>query len=595
MGTKRRSGPRQTGTAAADLMSREVSLQYYSRQSAKILRAAIVGAGVGLGVAIQADRPGAVEPDESAVSPVLNISPAPVRPLSDGLPLQLLSVRSIDGSWNNLDDPDMGSAFTPLIRWVDPDYADRVSEFAGPNRPNPRVISNLVNDQAGAIPSRQRLSDVFWQWGQFLDHDIDLTDGTDPPEEANIQVPIYDPDFDSTGTGTVEIPFNRSIYDMDTGTDVHNPREQLNQVTSWIDGSNVYGSDAVRAAALRTNDGTGRLRVSAGDLLPFNTDGLPNAGGSDPSLFLAGDVRANEQVGLTAFHTLFVREHNRLAALVADQHPAMSGEEIYQEARRLVGALIQSITYNEFLPLLLGNSTLKPYKGYDPGVEASIANIFSTAAYRFGHSLLGSQLWRLDAEGNEILNGHLSLRDAFFSPELIVEDGIEPLLRGLAYQICQTVDSFLVDDVRNFLFGPPGSGGFDLAALNIQRGRDHGLPSYNDAREAFGLTQVTSYSEISQDPEIQDRLAAAYDDIGEMDVWVGGLAEDPWHKAQVGPLFAAILKRQFETLRDGDRFWYERILTRIELRQIEKTRLSDVIRRNTEIGDEIADDGFRVF
>ena len=201
----------------------------------------------------------------------------------------------------------------------------------------------------------------------------------------------------------------------------------------------------------------------------------------------------------------------------------------------------------------------------------------------------------LDAEGNEILNGHLPLRDAFFSPELIVEDGIEPLLRGLANQICQTVDSFLVDDVRNFLFGPPGSGGFDLAALNIQRGRDHGLPSYNDAREAFGLTRVTSYSEISQDPEIQDRLAAAYDDIGEMDVWVGGLAEDPRHKAQVGPLFAAILKQQFEALRDGDRFWYERILTRTELRQIEKTHLSDVIRRNTEIGDEIADDGFRVF
>ena len=229
-----------------------------------LLTAAILGAVAGLGVAIQADSPGAVVPDESTVSPVLNISPAPVRPLSGGLPLQPLSVRSIDGSWNNLDDPDMGSAFTPLIRWADPDYADRVSELAGPNRPNPRVISNLVSDQAEAIPNRRRLSDMFWQWGQFLDHDIDLTDGTDPPEGANIPVPIYDPDFDSVGTGTAEIPFNRSIYDTDTGTGVHNPREQLNQVTSWIDGSNVYGSDAVRAVALRTNDGTGQLRMSEG-------------------------------------------------------------------------------------------------------------------------------------------------------------------------------------------------------------------------------------------------------------------------------------------------------------------------------------------
>ena len=83
-------------------------------------------------------------------------------------------------------------------------------------------------------------------------------------------------------------------------------------------------------------------------------------------------------------------------------------------------------------------------------------------------------------------------------------------------------------------------------------------------------------------------------DVDEIDVWVGGLAEDPWHKAQVGPLFATILKRQFEALRDGDRFWYERSLSRKELRRIEATRLSDVIRRNTDIGDEISDDVFRV-
>ena len=235
---------------------------------------------------------------------------------------------------------------------------------------------------------------------------------------------------------------------------------------------------------------------------------------------------------------------------------------------------MQSITYNEFLPLLLGRYDLKPYKGYEPGVDAGIGNIFSTAAYRFGHSALGSQLLRLDAEGNEIPEGHVPLKEAFFSPDKILEAGIEPILRGLASQICQEVDPLVVDDVRNFLFGDPGDGGFDLPALNIQRGRDHGLPGYNDAREAFGLERVTSFAEISQDAEVQDRLAAAYDDIDEIDVWVGGLAEDPWHKAQV--------------------FWYERSLSRKELRRIEATRLSDVIRRNTDIGDEISDDVFRV-
>ena len=120
----------------------------------------------------------------------------------------------------------------------------------------------------------------------------------------------------------------------------------------------------MRAAALRTNDGTGRLLVSEGDLLPFNTPGLPNAGGTGPELFLAGDVRANEQVGLAALHTLFVREHNRLAQEMAANDPSLTGEEIYQEARRIVGALIQVITYNEFLPALLGPNALRPYRGY---------------------------------------------------------------------------------------------------------------------------------------------------------------------------------------------------------------------------------------
>ena len=330
----------------------------------------MVGLAVGPGGVIQADRSGAVEPDQPAVSPVLKISPAPVRPSSEEVPPQTLSVRTIDGSWNNLDDPDMGAAFTPLIRWADPEYADRVSALAGPNRPNPRVVSNAVSAQTEAMPNRRRLSDIFWQWGQFLDHDIDLTDGTEPPEPADIPVPDDDAYFDD------EIPFNRSIYDKETGTDVHNPREQLNQVTAWIDASHVYGSDAGRAAALRKNDGSGQLETSDGNLLPFNTEGLPNAGGPSPWLFLAGDVRANEQIGLTAFHTLFVREHNRLASRIASRNPEMTGEEIYQEARRLVAALIQSITYNEFLPLLLGKHSLKRYKGYDPEVDGGIGKGF---------------------------------------------------------------------------------------------------------------------------------------------------------------------------------------------------------------------------
>ncbi len=258
------------------------------------------------------------------------------------------SVRTIDGSSNNRNDTEMGAAFTELRRVVGPEYSDGVSALAGENRPSARAVSNGVSSQDGSIPNTLGASDFLWQWGQFLDHDIDLTDGTDPAESANIQVPSGDPFFDPDDTGDQVIEFNRSIYSQSSGTSMDNPRQQLNEISAWIDASNVYGSDEERANALRTNDGTGKLKTSEGNLLPFNTDGLPNAGGGSPTLFLAGDVRANEQVGLTAMHTLFVREHNRLAEEYAERHPKWDGERIYQKARQIVGVQMQVITYKEF-------------------------------------------------------------------------------------------------------------------------------------------------------------------------------------------------------------------------------------------------------
>jgi hypothetical protein len=255
---------------------------------------------------------------------------------------------------------------------------------------------------------------------------------------------------------------------------------------------------------------------------------------------------------------------------------------------------MQAITYHEFLPALLGRGALASYRGYDPGVDARIANVFATAAYRFGHSAISPVLLRLDAAGETIAAGNLPLRDAFFAPwRLVQEGGIEPVLRGLARQVCQRIDPYVVADVRNFLFGAPGAGGFDLVALNLQRGRDHGLPSYNAAREALGLARAESFADVTSDREVAARLAAVYRDPDAIDLWSGGLAEHRWRDAQVGELFFTILKEQFEALRDGDRFWYELTLSGPELEEVQRTRLSDVIRRNTEIGDELPADVFR--
>jgi peroxidase len=228
-----------------------------------------------------------------------------------------------------------------------------------------RFLINL-----NSFPNSTGVSDWFWQWGQFLDHDLDLTPATSG-ETFNILVPTNDPEFDPTGTGTEEISFTRSIYDFSTGTSVNNPREQINEITAYIDGSNVYGSNNERAAALRTNDGTGKLKTSIGNngevLLTFNTEGLDN---DDPfnrpanQLFLGGDIRANEQVGLTATHTLFVREHNRLAEEIGQRldngdtelvdvfeaSGLSRGDFIYEAARRTVGQKFKRLPITIFYP-----------------------------------------------------------------------------------------------------------------------------------------------------------------------------------------------------------------------------------------------------
>lgn len=493
----------------------------------------------------------------------------------------LAEQRSIDGTGNNFG----GQSHSQLRRDNFNGYSDLVSSPAGVDVSSPRAISNAVCAQSDSQPNARGATDMLWLWGQFLDHDIDLTEAASPSEPLPIDVPTGDPDFDPASTGTQSIAFNRSEWDPGTGTDASNPRQQLNQITAFIDASNVYGADEARALALREGTG-GRLLTSPGDYMPYNVDGWPNAGGSSPDLFFAGDVRANEHVGLTAMHTLFVREHNQKAAELAFSDPGLDDEELYQQARAWVGALIQVVTYSEFLPMLLGENALTPYSGHDPGLDVGIHTAFSTMAYRLGHSMINHQVLRLDASGQEVSDGHLELRHAFFSPEEISDDpghGIDALLRGFASQQAQEIDTQIIDDLRNFLFGAPGAGGFDLASLNIQRGRDHGLPRYAEIRALLNLPPVSQMSDVSSDPDTLAGLSSVYANVAEVDPWVGGLAETHVPGAMVGPTFHTLLVDQFQRLRDGDVFWYQLTFSGSELSELESTTLADIIERNTAI------------
>jgi len=493
-----------------------------------------------------------------------------------------VGIRALDGSNNNLAHPDWGAVGADLLRVAPAEYADGRAAPAGADRPSARAVSNALVEQDGDVLNDRDLSAMVYAWGQFLDHDLDLTPAGSPAVAFNVAVPKGDPEFDPTGTGTKTIGLTRSLFDSATGTSAANPRQQINTLTAFIDGSQIYGVDAARAKDLRTLSG-GQLKTSEGNMLPYNSGNWPNDNATGlpyDSLYMAGDVRANENIELSSMQTLFVREHNRLATRYAAANPSWSDEQVFQAARRIVIGELQTITYNEFLPALLGDNALSRYRGYNPNVNPGITNEFSTAGFRVGHSMLGADVEFLDNRGIEVRD-EVELRDAFFNPELLGETGIDGVLKYLASDPAQEIDSTIVDDVRNFLFGPPGAGGFDLASLNIQRGRDHGLADYNATRVAYGLPAVTSFAQITSDVAKQQVLAKTYGNVNNVDLWVGGLAEDHARGGSMGPLFKAILVDQFQRLRDGDRFWYQRDLNRSELSQVESTSLADVIRRNT--------------
>jgi peroxidase len=481
--------------------------------------------------------------------------------------------RAIDGTGNNVNHPAWGSAGADLLRKAPAAYADGFSTPAGADRPNPREISNaIVAHPDGETSSDRQMSAYIYIWGQFLDHDLDLTQPPEAGGEAfNVPVPAGDPYFDPGNTGAQVIGLTRSRYDAATGTGPGDPRQQVNQITAWVDGSMVYGSDLATANSLRTFAG-GKLKTTDGNLLP--TDAAGN--------FLAGDVRANENVELTSIQTLFVREHNRLAGQIAHTNPALTDEQIYQRARAGVGAEIQVITYKQWLPALLGPNALPGYAGYKAGVNPGVTNEFSTAGFRLGHSLINDDVEFFDNDGRATRD-EVALRDAFNNPALVRQEGIDGILKYGASTQSEELDNQIVDSLRNFLFGQPGQGGFDLASLNIQRGRDHGLADYNTTRAAYGLPRVTSFDQISSDPAVQQSLQSLYGNVNNIDLWVGALAENHVAGGSVGPLVRRIVVDQFSRLRDADRFWYQRDFSGAVLNALENTTLADVIRRNTTV------------
>jgi len=512
--------------------------------------------------------------------------------------------RSINGSNNNISSSsktNWGAAGITLFREMPAQYgpSDPSGAMGGINRPSPRAISNAVIDEPVTQFNTLHLSTLVYQWGQFLDHDMSATP-TGTTEYVPIPLPSTEVIF------TEAIPFNRSDYQMTTDARGNKLRQQLNMITSFIDGSNVYGSDSKRATWLRTMR-NGKMKTSSGNFLPYNTRNGELSGAIDlnaPEMandsdhhvktFVAGDDRAAENPVLTSLHTLFVREHNRICDSLI-RIGMRNDEQMYQIARKIVGAEIEAITYQEFLPAL--GVILQPYSGYKDNVRPDIMNSFATASYRIGHTMVSDDVLLRDNNCEEVGPGEMELIDVFWTPQITATYGIDAFIKGASSHDQYETDTRINSVLRNFLFvsaSSPVRFGIDLGSLNIQRGRDHGLPDYNTARLFYTGKAARRFSDITSVDSLADSLQMLYKSVNNVDLWIGILAEDHLPGKSVGRTMNAMLKAQFENLRDGDYYFYlnDPYLPNAIRDQIKRTKFSDIIRRNTGLSN-IAVNAFR--
>jgi hypothetical protein len=398
------------------------------------------------------------------------------------------------------------------------------------------VSNRIFNDLGQNLFSERGLSQFAWVWGQFMDHTFGLA---------------------QAGTQAADLPFNTSDplerFRNDFGTipftpDARVQGQNINTVSSYIDAFNVYGGTNARLDWLRDGtvdgdptDNAATLMLPGGYLPRADARGNANTAPTmavdgalrtDPSSRReAGDVRANENMALTAMQTLFAREHNRIVRAInaTARGRLLSDETKFQFARRVVGAEEQYVTYNEFLPAM--GVQLPQFSGYNRSVNASLSNEFATVGYR-AHSqvhgefelndgtLSASAIAALQKQGVEVDGADVKvpLGVAFFNPDLVNTLGLGPVLAGFAGERQYKNDEQMDESMRSVLFQVPGraadpascfefsptppapdcfSGVVDLGAIDVARARDHQLPSYNAMRQLYGLPAVTSFKQIT--------------------------------------------------------------------------------------------------
>uniref|UniRef100_A0A673JIP2 Eosinophil peroxidase n=1 Tax=Sinocyclocheilus rhinocerous TaxID=307959 RepID=A0A673JIP2_9TELE len=548
--------------------------------------------------------------------------------------------RTITGHCNNryIENPQWGAANTPYARWLSPEYEDPRGAPRGWNPqhtyhnhtlPPVRVVSQeVLYTHNENISLDMSLSHLLVEWGQWIDHDLTLTPqspstaafktGADCTRTCSrdtpcfpIQIPLSDP---RTGTQSC-MPFFRSAPSCTVSL---GHREQLNAITAFVDANMVYGSSDGLAATLRNlSSPLGLLAVNQFHsdqglgFMPFLTrtqlnldpcetvQRLNTSLGNRSFCFQAGCRHFSDLTKACAFillKHLYTASNAAQPIRIKDRNSPFYKFTVFMHVSDLLNLVWKILTWDHYLPRVLGRSAnlalMPPYKGYDTAADPSISNIFSTAAFRFAHvtvhpvvNRLGPD-YRLSPE-HPALPLHHSL---FASWRVVQEGGIDPVLRGLLLSPAklQTADQMMVEELTERLFQAQGGLPLDLAALNLQRGRDHGLQGYSAWRELCGLFAPANESDLAGilgNVVLARKLLHLYGTAKNIDVWVGAISEPALPGGRVGPLLACLIAKQFKALRDGDRFWWqnEGVFSSVQRDALRTTSLSRIICDNTHI------------
>ncbi|EFX86585.1 hypothetical protein DAPPUDRAFT_307784 [Daphnia pulex] len=545
--------------------------------------------------------------------------------------------RTLDGSCNNVENLIWGRSNSQYMRMLNSEFNDGVQEPRkaknGEKLPSPRLVSiSVVHDL-----DRPSETGTVWlmQYGQLLDHDM-VQSQERTLENGN---PIACCADDGRHLSAENL--NSHCFPIDIGEEdpfyskfnktclsfvrsklaCRNDRrfgavEQMNANTHFLDLSLVYGSDAATAAELRANS-SGKLNVTSRggdlDLLPPSGDSSPlsapctlpkEVSGIDPpadvKCFKAGDIRPDVTPTMAVTQTIFLREHNRLAEELAKLNPHWDDERLYQEARRILISQAQHITYNEWLPIIIGREKMQELgllplqngfsSDYDKTLNPGILNAFVGAAFRFGHSMVQGKPQLVNHQ--RVKEREILLRHHFFKPQEVYTPGnLDKFLIGLATQPSQKVDAYFTEELTNHLFEETGKGfGLDLVALNIQRGRDHGLKTYNSYRELCGYKRAKDFDDLTDlfHPDLIERFKKLYSSVDDIDLFIAGVNEAKPRNSYVGPTFQCIIANQFLNLKRGDRYFYDLqgqpgSFSKEQLFEIRKTSMARLVCDNSKV------------